>query len=221
MLNIYRLNGHIPWSKYKFRIEHVRTGNGSRSFKYLWKLVVVVTIWRNSLVNCHSLEMSVMKKIGTHWVHVSTAVNKAGWMLVDGSRIRQSDLVAFVDQLLDANVASWIPSSLRTNNPCFWLVPDINARPFIDSYSHYAYITLHTREHGVFSFIEAVDTKIRLIIRKAFYDRFKELCHLRGLALQNQGTRKAGNVLLFLFGIPNMVQTCPRTHFSAVNSTKH
>ena len=28
-------------------------------------------------------------KIGTQWVHVSTAVNKAGWMLVDGSRIRQ------------------------------------------------------------------------------------------------------------------------------------
>ena len=33
------------------------------------------------------------------WVHVSTAVNKAGWTLVDGSRIRQPDLVAFVGQL--------------------------------------------------------------------------------------------------------------------------
>ena len=35
-----------------------------------------------------------------------------------------------------ANVSSWIPSSLRTNLRCFWLVPNINARPFIDSYSH-------------------------------------------------------------------------------------
>ena len=30
---------------------------------------------------------------------MSTAVNKAGWMLVDGSRIRQLDLVAFVGKL--------------------------------------------------------------------------------------------------------------------------
>ena len=45
--------------------------------------------------------------------------------------------------LLSANcrVAVWIPSSLRTNICCFWLVQNINIRPFIDSYSHYAYIT--------------------------------------------------------------------------------
>ena len=70
---------------------------------------------------------------------------KAGWMLVDGSRNRQPELVAFVGQLSGsctaANVSSWIPSSSRTNLRCFWLVPNINARPFIDSYSHYVYIT--------------------------------------------------------------------------------
>ena len=62
------------------------------------------------------------KNIGTQWLHVSTAVNKAGWMLVDGSRIRQPDLVAFVGQLSGtaANVLSWIPSSLRTNLRCFY-----------------------------------------------------------------------------------------------------
>ena len=56
-------------------------------------------------------------KMGTQWVHVSTAVNNAGWMLVDGSRIPQPDLVAFVGLLSGsctaANVSSWIPSSLR------------------------------------------------------------------------------------------------------------
>ena len=48
---------------------------------------------------------------GTQWVHVSTAVNKAGWMLVDGSRIHQPDLVAFVGHLSGSctavNVSSW------------------------------------------------------------------------------------------------------------------
>ena len=44
------------------------------------------------------IQMKVLQnlKIGTQWVHVSTAVSKAGWMLVDGSRIRQLDLLAFV-----------------------------------------------------------------------------------------------------------------------------
>ena len=37
--------------------------------------------------------------ISTQWVHVSTTVNKAGWVLVDGSRIHQPDLVTFVGQL--------------------------------------------------------------------------------------------------------------------------
>ena len=80
---------------------------------------------------------------------MSTAINKPGWMLVHGLRIGQPDLVALVGQLSGsctaANVSSGIPSSLRTNLRCFSLVPNINARPFIDSYSHYAYITLHKR----------------------------------------------------------------------------
>ena len=41
---------------------------------------------------------------------MSTAVNKAGWMLVDGSRIRQADLMAFVSRLsgrrMTANISS-------------------------------------------------------------------------------------------------------------------
>ena len=50
---------------------------------------------------------------GTHWVHVSAAVNKAEWMLVDGSRIRKPDLVALVGLLSGsctaANVSLWVP----------------------------------------------------------------------------------------------------------------
>ena len=48
-------------------------------------------------------------KIGTQWVHVSTVV-KAGWMLVDGSRIRQPELVAFVGQLSGSRVAANVSS---------------------------------------------------------------------------------------------------------------
>ena len=43
--------------------------------------------------------------------HVSIAVNNAGWMLVDGSRICQPDLVAFVGQL------SGIAVQLQTYRP--------------------------------------------------------------------------------------------------------
>ena len=51
--------------------------------------------------------LSVNKvKVDTQWVHVSTAVKKAGWMLVDGPRIHQPDLVAFVGQLLGSCTAA-------------------------------------------------------------------------------------------------------------------
>ena len=61
--------------------------------------------------------------IGTQWIHVCTAVN------------------CTAGSCTAANVSSWIPSALRTNLRCFRLVPNNNARPFIGSYSHYAYIT--------------------------------------------------------------------------------
>ena len=51
-----------------------------------------------------------MLSAGTQWEHVSTAVNKAGWILVDGSRIRQPDLVAFVGQLLGSCTAADVSS---------------------------------------------------------------------------------------------------------------
>ena len=66
-----------------------------------------------------------VNKIVTQWIHVSTAVN------------------CTAGSCTAANVSSWIPSALRTNLRGFRLVPNINARPSIDSYSHYAYIT-HT-----------------------------------------------------------------------------
>ena len=41
---------------------------------------------------------------------MSTAVSKAGWILVDGSRIRQSDFVAFVGQMSGSCTAANIYS---------------------------------------------------------------------------------------------------------------
>ena len=64
---------------------------------------------------------SHQKKIGTQWVHVSTAVS------------------CTAGSCTATNASLWIPSSLQTNLHCFWLVPNINAWPFV-SYSHYAYI---------------------------------------------------------------------------------
>ena len=93
--------------------------------------------WTEKQLKAISIVLHVIsyQKIGTQWVHVSIAVNNAGWMLVDGSRICQPDLVAFVGQLSGsctaANMSSWIVSSLRTNLRCFSLVQNINARPFI------------------------------------------------------------------------------------------
>ena len=46
------------------------------------------------MVSLIHIKVLQILKIDAQWVHVSTAVNKAGWMLVDGSRIRQSDFVA-------------------------------------------------------------------------------------------------------------------------------
>ena len=72
----------------------------------------------------------------TKWVDVG------GWV-----KNSPADLVAFVGQLSGsctaANVSPRIPSSLRMNLRCFWMVSNINTRPFVDSYSHYAYVTLH------------------------------------------------------------------------------
>ena len=73
---------------------------------------------------------------------MSTAVNKAGWMLVEGSRIHQPDLVAFVCQFSGsctaANVMYCYESQILHALIFIWLVPNINAQPFIDSYSNYA-----------------------------------------------------------------------------------
>ena len=52
----------------------------------------------------------------------------------------------------------------RVPLPCFWLVPKINARPFIDSYLTLHYITLHTRWHSVYQLLRSwVDTKMKEI----------------------------------------------------------
>ena len=58
------------------------------------------------LVHKGILLIIIKWKIGTQWVQVSTAVTKAGWMLVDGSRIRQPDLVDFVGQLSGSCMAT-------------------------------------------------------------------------------------------------------------------
>ena len=46
------------------------------------------------MVSLIHIKVLQILKIDTQWVHVSTAVNKSEWMFVDGSRIRQPDLVA-------------------------------------------------------------------------------------------------------------------------------
>ena len=52
------------------------------------------------VVSLIHIKVLQMLKIDTQWVHVSTAVNKAGWMLVDdGSRIRQPDFYSWLLQL--------------------------------------------------------------------------------------------------------------------------
>ena len=51
---------------------------------------VMCTFLTSFLTICFAL---LEKQKGTQWVHVSTAVNKTGWTLVDGSRICQPDLV--------------------------------------------------------------------------------------------------------------------------------
>ena len=55
---------------------------------YLGSRVYMIT----KMVSLIQVKVLQNLKIGTQWVHVSTAVNKAGWILVDGSRIHQSDL---------------------------------------------------------------------------------------------------------------------------------
>ena len=75
--------------------------------------------------------------------------------MVDGSRICQPASWLLPANcwaaVIATNVSSWIPSSLRSNLCCFWLVLNINAWPFIDSYSHYAYITLHNIKGSIVS----------------------------------------------------------------------
>ena len=69
------------------------------------------------------------------------------------SRILQPDLGAFVGQLSSSSTVgnvSWIPSSLWTNLRCVWLVPNINARPFVNSYSRLHYVDTKIDKAGNF-----------------------------------------------------------------------
>ena len=122
--------------------------------------------WLDTFESCDKITANLKKLV--KWPKSSTQ-NKAA---AEGERIRQPDLVAFVGQLSGSctatNASLWIPSSSRTNLRCFWLVPNINARPFISSYPRLHYI----QDNSVYSLMEAVDTKmIRIVLQRG------TLCH--------------------------------------------